>query len=240
MQNKLRDIFRFLDDNEITYFLLRPVDVLEGFNDIDLVIQKPVFRKLVKLLPTAPFEVRFKYSSKNETIILILDDIILDIQLHVAFYHYKSLVLYKNCPHSKVDFEDDRYFVTQNHQKEMFTFWTFRLFLDRRSVNDFSSLEKYRIRYQKNWAELMDSSVFKEWVAEVFKDTSEQATVLITTFFKNGMKDEDADLAAKIKQLTVAGNPWLRFKLMFDGLKYRILRRLGRYARTNDISRISL
>ncbi len=49
MRAKLEYIFSYLDNNAIQYFLLRPIDLNKHVEDIDLIIPKQDFMKLIKV-----------------------------------------------------------------------------------------------------------------------------------------------------------------------------------------------
>ena len=98
MRAKLEYIFSYLDNNAIQYFLLRPIDLNNHIEDIDLIIPKQDFMKLIKVLDKDSKKVHFKYSNANESIQLFVNDILLDItnkeiipQRFVTYYSKSSL-----------------------------------------------------------------------------------------------------------------------------------------------------
>ena len=104
MRAKLEYIFSYLDNNAIQYFLLRPIDLNNHVEDIDLIIPKQDFMKLVKVLDKDSKRVHFKYSNANESIQLFVNDILLDIKFNICFLPRKSLILNDSFPYCSVLF----------------------------------------------------------------------------------------------------------------------------------------
>ena len=75
MRKRILSIFDYLNENNISYFLLRPIDLNEAIMDIDLIIPKPEFYKLVDILDKTSFKVFFKYSPANTSIQLLIDEV---------------------------------------------------------------------------------------------------------------------------------------------------------------------
>mgnify|MGYP000852319682 CR=1 FL=1 len=107
MKNNLKNIFKFLDKNRIDYLLLRPIDFSKELTDIDLIINKLVFLRLLQLLEKSNFSVKCKYTNYRESIKLFVDHITLDIQHFVAFLPYKGLVIKENTLSAGIKIENN-------------------------------------------------------------------------------------------------------------------------------------
>ena len=125
MRDKLENIFSYLDDNSIQYFLLRPIDLNTRIKDIDLIIPRADFNQLLRLLHNDSKTVCIRYSNANESIRLFIDDLLLDIKFTICFLPRKSLIISHTVPYCSVVIKENRYFFPDVDDEILFTFWTY-------------------------------------------------------------------------------------------------------------------
>lgn len=235
----LTNLFHSLDKAEISYYLLRPLDLSKPLTDIDLVIPYPQIQLLTVTLQRNYTNVRFKYTAYNKTIRILADDLILDIQFYIAFLPRKSLILKKNPIYSSIIFIEDKKLILPDVKNEvLFTFWALRLFLDKDRPYDSGSFQNFKLLFQKNWEILLKSDYFNIWVFEIFGKKSAQALSDIITFFESGFNDDNGTLNRGLRKLVFTEKPFLIIKMMSDELKFRLLRVVGKYDKTYSINKL--
>ena len=183
MRDKLENIFSYLDDNSIQYFLLRPIDLNTRIKDIDLIIPRADFNQLLRLLHNDSKTVCIRYSNANESIRLFIDNLLLDIKFTICFLPRKSLIIHNSVPYCSVVIKKNRYVCPDTDDQILFTFWTYHLFLDKVHPGFSSTYEIYKIFYSKSWEQLINSNFFMKWTRLIFNYNSSQAIQIINSFF---------------------------------------------------------
>ncbi len=238
MRNKLLEILHFLERNNIPYYLLRPIDCLD-FSDVDLIIPKNAFCRLLNLLQKSSYKVYIKQTNANESIQLFINDVLLDIKFSVCFLPRKILVFKSKLEYSSYKIEKNQFLFPEVKDEVLFTFWTFHLFLDKDSPSSSSSFIEYKKRYHKKWDEMMTSSFFKSWLKNIFvNDVSiVLADKLLRVFFSEGM-NVNSRLGARLRSEVFKNRMHLIFSFYFSKYKFKLKRFLGIYRKQYSIEEI--
>lgn len=235
---KVHNVFELLENAGVKYFLLRPIDLKKEITDIDLVIPKEDFKKLVLFLKSKSSDSSFKFSPYNYTIKLFIGDLILDIQFFVAFLPRKSLILSKKPEYSSVShLKEYNLIVPEVNPETLFTLWTFRFLLDKEKATDSDSFETYKHLYKDSWRELSKSDYFSIWASEVFGSHVEDAKKLLFSFFEKDFNDQNGKTNIALQSLLFQERYFLKFKYMFDQMRFRLLRILGRYSKFHPLDK---
>ena len=236
MRKRILSIFDYLNENNISYFLLRPIDLNEAIMDIDLIIPKPEFYKLVDILDKTSFKVFFKYSPANTSIQLFIDEVLLDIKFHICFLPRKTLVFSKEkISFSNIRIEDNQYIYPNTDEEILFTLWSYHLFLDKEKVNQSTSFYIYKSRYIDNWSKLSQSTYFRNWTTIIFKQYNIRINEILTSFFNNNFCFSEDFSNKNIKDLAVKANN-LFIKFYIDKLRFQLLRKIGWFSKLRSIS----
>ena len=237
MRDKLVYIFNYLDDNSIKYFLLRPIDFTKKVEDIDLVISRNNFSRLLNVLTNDSKETYIKYSNAHESIQLFIDDVLLDIKFNMCFLPRKSLFFHKSIPTCSTIVKEDRYFYPDIDDDVLFTFWTYHLLLDKANSSLSSTYVIYLDNYSNSWEQMIGSKNFLEWTKLIFKGNSNKAIDLITSCFSNSMQGLNNFDNKKIQSLAIKSNKLL-FNFYFDKYYFKFLRLSGMIKKRRTIKEI--
>ena len=234
MRAKLEYIFSYLDNNAIQYFLLRPIDLNNHIEDIDLIIPKQDFMKLIKVLDKDSKKVHFKYSNANESIQLFVNDILLDIKFNICFLPRKSLILNDSFPYCSVVIKENRYIYPSIDEDILFTFWAYHLLLDKVDPSLSSTYVMFKNCFGSTWEALIKSNFFIKWTNLIFRENSAQALQLVALFFSNKTNIVNKINNKKLQKLAIKSNRLgLNFILINIILKYLgcqvLLKEKGRY-----------
>jgi len=220
---KLEYIFSYLDNNAIQYFLLRPIDLNNHVEDIDLIIPKQDFMKFIKVLDKNSKQVHFKYSNANESIQLFVNDILLDIKFNICFLPRKSLKLNDSFPYCSVVIKENKYIYPSIDEDILFTFWAYHLLLDKVDPSLSSTYIMFKNCFGSTWEALIKSNFFIKWTNLIFRENSAQALQLVALFFSNKTNLVNKINNKKLQKLAIKSNR-LWFKFYFD--KYYFKRSL--------------
>ncbi|MEQ9266217.1 MAG: hypothetical protein RLN81_13395 [Balneolaceae bacterium] len=239
ISEKVHNVFALLENSGVKYYLLRPIDLKKEITDIDLVIPREDFKKLLLFLKNKSSDIRFKFSPYNHTIKLFIDDLILDIQFFVAFLPRKSLILNKQPEYSTVShLKEHNLIVPEVSSETLFTLWTFRFLLDKEKVSDSDSFKIYKQLYEDSWHELSKSDYFSIWLSEIFGNQIEGAKKLIISFFENDFNDQNGKTNIALQSLLFQERHFLKLKYMFDQMRFRLLRVLGKYSKFHPLDKL--
>ena len=239
MRAKLEYIFSYLDNNAIQYFLLRPIDLNNHVEDIDLIIPKQDFMKLVKVLDEDSKKVHFKYSNANESIQLFVNDILLDIKFNICFLPRKSLILNDSFPYCSVVIKENRYIYPSIDENILFTFWAYHLLLDKEDPSLSSTYVMFKNCFGTTWEALIKSNFFIKWTNLIFRENSAQALQLVALFFNNKTNLVNKINNKKLQKLAIKSNR-LSFKFYFDKYYFKILRLSGFINRKRSLQEINI
>ena len=239
MRAKLEYIFSYLDNNAIQYFLLRPIDLTNDVEDIDLIIPKQDFMKLVKVLDKDSKKVYFKYSNANESIQLFVNDILLDIKFNICFLPRKSLILNDSFPYCSVVIKENRYIYPSIDEDILFTFWAYHLLLDKVDPSLSSTYIMFKNCFGTTWEALIKSKFFIKWTSLIFKENSFNALQLVELFFNNKPNLVNKMNNKKLQKLAIKSNK-LGFKFYFDKYYFKILRLSGFIKRKRTLQEINI
>ena len=237
MRDRLLNIFNYLDDNSIKYFLLRPIDFTKKVDDIDLVITRTEFSHLLNVLIKDSKKTHIKYSNARESIQLFIDNILLDIKFNMCFLPRKSLFFTKNIPSCNTIIKEDRYFFPNIDDEVLFTFWTYHLLLDKANSSLSSTYLIYLDNYSKRWEKMIESKNFIKWTKLIFKDNSIKAIDLISSYFTNNLTGLNYSDNKKIQSLAIKSNK-LILNFYFDKYYFKFLRLSGRIEKKRTIKEI--
>lgn len=237
MRDKLVYIFNYLDDNSIKYFLLRPIDFTKKVEDIDLVISRNNFSRLLNVLTNDSKETYIKYSNAHESIQLFIDDVLLDIKFNMCFLPRKSLFFHKSIPTCSTIVKEERYFYPDIADEVLFTFWTYHLLLDKANSSLSSTYVIYLDNYSNSWEQMIGSKNFLEWTKLIFKGNSNKAIDLIRSCFSNSMQGLNNFDNKKIQSLAIKSNKLL-FNFYFDKYYFKFLRLSGMIKKRRTIKEI--
>lgn len=236
---QVHNAFILLEKAGVRYYLLRPIDLKKEISDIDLVIPHKDFARLITFLKKENSDIRFKFSPYNYTIKLFIGDLILDIQFFVAFLPRKSFVLKKQPVYSSVTHIEEHNLVVPDTDPEiLFTLWTFRFLLDKEKASNSGSFEVYKQLYKESWHELSESDYFSDWASEVFRKQVENAKSLLINFFESDFDDRSGETNRVLQSLVLQERPFLRFKYVFDQVRFRFLRVLGKYSKFHSLDNL--
>lgn len=236
---RVHNAFELLENAGVKYYLLRPIDLKKEITDIDLVIPQEDFKKFILFLKNKSSDNRFKFSPYNHTIKLFIGDLILDIQFFVAFLPRKSLILSKQPEYSTVShLKEHNLIVPDVNSETLFTLWTFRFLLDKEKVSDSDSFKIYKQLYENSWHELTKSDCFSIWLSEIFGDQIEAAKKLIISFFENDFNDQNGKTNIALQALLFQDRHFLKLKYLFDQIRFRFLRVLGKYSKFHPIEKL--
>ena len=239
MRAKLEYIFSYLDNNAIQYFLLRPIDLNNHIEDIDLIIPKQDFMKLIKVLDKDSKKVHFKYSNANESIQLFVNDILLDIKFNICFLPRKSLILNDSFPYCSVVIKENRYIYPSIDEDILFTFWAYHLLLDKVDPSLSSTYVMFNNCFGSTWEALIKSNFFIKWTNLIFRANSAQALQLVALFFSNKTNIVNKINNKKLQKLAIKSNS-LGFKFYFDKYYFKILRLSGFIKRKRSLQEINI
>ena len=237
MRDRLLNIFNYLDDNSIKYFLLRPIDFTKKVDDIDLVITRTEFSHLLNVLIKDSKKTHIKYSNARESIQLFIDNILLDIKFNMCFLPRKSLFFTKNIPSCNTIIKEDRYFFPNIDDEVLFTFWTYHLLLDKANSSLSSTYLIYLDNYSKRWEKMIESKNFIKWTKLIFKDNSIKAIDLISSYFTNNLTGLNYSDNKKIQSLAIKSNK-LILNFYFDKYYFKFLRLSGMIEKKRTIKEI--
>lgn len=237
MINRVNRLFSFLDNHDIKYLLLRPIDFEKDFEDVDLIMPYRDLNKLLDLVPDSFQNIFLKYSNANGSIQLFLDNILLDIKFDICFLPRKSLIFKHDIPYGKVFIKDGRYLYPAIEEEVLFTFWTFHIFLDKKNPLNSSTYEMYKDLYFSTWEIFIISDFFLKWTKLIFHKNNSIAIKYINIFFKNDMKLLNKKDNKKIQNLAITSNK-LIIKFYFDKYYYKLLRISGSLNRRRSIMEI--
>jgi hypothetical protein len=237
MRDRLLNIFNYLDDNSIKYFLLRPIDFTKKVDDIDLVITRTEFSHLLNVLIKDSKKTHIKYSNARESIQLFIDNILLDIKFNMCFLPRKSLFFNKNIPSCTTIIKEDRYFFPNIDDEVLFTFWTYHLLLDKANSSLSSTYLIYLDNYSNRWKKMIESKNFIKWTKLIFKDNSIKAIDLISSYFTNNLTGLNYSDNKKIQSLAIKSNK-LILNFYFDKYYFKFLRLSGRIEKKRTIKEI--
>ena len=239
MIERVKSIFNFLDQQNINYLLLRPIDLNLGFNDIDLLVQKSEFKRLLIALEKSDFFVQYQLTNSNASIKIYVNGVVLDIQHNICFLPYKGIVIKKEAPFSSIRLEESQFVYPDVSDEVLFTFWTYRLFLDKEKVDASASYIIYKSKFEGQWKSLITTPFFKEWTVEIFTDENfREVLLLLTEFFSTGMEKSQKDYNTIFKGILFNSHTNLATSYFFDKLKFKILRRLGYYNKIRDFNKL--
>ena len=181
----------------------------------------------------------FKNTAYNETLRIYADQLILDIQFQLAFLPRKSFLSPAEIPFAPVIFKKDKNtFMPDVKPEILFTLWVLRLFLDKKRVSDSGSFLTFKELYSDKWEALFSSVYFKNFVAELFRNKMDEALALIAEFFRSGFDDNEGNTNSDLKSLLFQAQPKVNIKYLYDQLKFRILRVLGRFDKKYPLERL--
>jgi hypothetical protein len=230
VKNNLKNIFKFLDKNRIDYLLLRPIDFSKELTDIDLIINKLVFLRLLQLLEKSNFSVKCKYTNYRESIKLFVDHITLDIQHFVAFLPYKGLVIKENTLSAGIKIENNSMIYPAVKDEILFTFWLYRLLLCKGEIINETIPIVFKEKFSTNWENSLNSLFFKEWTGYICGEEKYNNILnLLTTFFENNMKSKTLNYNSLFTKFVFENHRGLKFNYAIQKLKFKTLRRLGLY-----------
>ena len=239
MKFKIMKIFNFLDKNNIKYLLLHPLDTSKELNDVDLVINKLEFIRLLKLIECSDFSVMCKYTNYRESIKLYVDDITLDIQHYIAFLPYKGLIIRKEYPNSTVDLENDFVIYPVINDEVLFTFWLYRLLLCKGKLSNEIIPDIFKNKFYNNWETLLRSSFFKEWSGYICGSKNyDHILNLLALFPKQTFLDESLDYNQIFIDLVFKKHRFLNIVYFLFKIKYKVFRRIGCYKNFVEIDKI--
>ncbi len=239
MRAKLEYIFSYLDNNAIQYFLLRPIDLNNHVEDIDLIIPKQDFMKFIKVLDKNSKQVHFKYSNANESIQLFVNDILLDIKFNICFLPRKSLKLNDSFPYCSVVIKENKYIYPSIDEDILFTFWAYHLLLDKVDPSLSSTYIMFKNCFGSTWEALIKSNFFIKWTNLIFRENSAQALQLVALFFSNKTNLVNKINNKKLQKLAIKSNR-LWFKFYFDKYYFKILRFSGFIKRKRSLQEINI
>ena len=237
MINRVNRLFSFLDNHDIKYLLLRPIDFEKDFEDVDLIMPYRDLNKLLDLVPDIFQNIFLKYSNANGSIQLFLDNILLDIKFDICFLPRKSLIFKHDIPYGKVLIREGRYLYPVVEDEVLFTFWTFHIFLDKKNPLKSSTYQMYKNLYFSSWEFFITSDYFIKWTEFIFHKNNSRAISYINLFFKNDMMLLNKNDNKKIQNLAIISNKII-LKFYFDKYYYKLLRISGSLKRRRSILEI--
>lgn len=230
MKQKIDEFFLLLDKNRIRYYLLRPINFSDTIKDIDFVLYKEDYSKLIGVLYNNNVKLKYKPPNANSSIQILADEVLLDIKFDICFLPRKSLVIRKKPPYASVKYISKNILVPNVSEEILFTFWTYHLFLDKDMPKESSTFEVYKNLYKKKWKNYLSSNFFDEWTILIFNEKkSKTIKQIFERYFIEGLKSDEVEINRKLKCLVLEEEMQLKLKYLFDKIKYGILRRLGRY-----------
>lgn len=219
--------------------MLRPVPEKTEITDIDLLISKTNLYSLVHYLVRHYSNITYRHSAYNSTIRIFVDRTILDIQFCVAFLPRKTLLLTKTWDPVSASFDGSvNAFIPDQRLDQFFTFWVFRLFLDKDRVDDSGSFALFQQMFHDSWKDHMNTETFRTWGAELFGEHFEQVKPLLSEFFSNGMSDKQGTLSHTFKQFVFDNHSTLSVKYRMDDIRFRIMRVLGLFTKNHPIEKL--
>lgn len=216
----------YLDNNDIQYFLLRPIDLDTIVEDIDLIIPKADFNKLLIILDEDSKDVYLRYSNANESIQLFIDELLLDVKFNICFLPRKTLVINDRPPYCSIIVKENRYIYPEIRDEVLFTFWTYHLLLDKKQPIFSSTYLMYNNYYKNNWEYLIDSDFFIKWTNLIFKKESKQAIRFVKLFFNHDMNLANRLDNKKIQRIAIYSNHLL-LNFYLDKYYFKLLRLFG-------------
>jgi len=230
MKEKVDIVFSLLDSNNISYYLLRPLDFRETIYDVDLIVLKEDYNTLKKVLSKEFGQLYYKPSNANESTQLLVDGLLLDIKFAICFLPRKSLVLSYDIPFSTVLYKTEYLLIPDIEEEKLFTFWTHHLLLDKKQPSDSSTFLVFKSLYTNKWKHLIETDYFEESLKKIYLLNSRcQAKQLILDFFNQGLKPNEKEINSALKKIVLRNRIGLQFKYIYDKLKFGIYRRLGKY-----------
>ncbi len=237
MRTKVRQMFSLLDENNIRYYLLRPIDLDDEIKDLDIIVPKEDLGKLSDMLLLAYKKLLYRKSHANASIQILANDILLDIKFSMCFLPGKSLVLSDKLMFTGVKEIRKNILSPDIPQEVLFTFWTFHLFLDKVYPEQSSTFLIYKELFKEDWKSLIYTDFFKNWSKILFKKQFANAINEIESYFENDMILKEQTTNSSLKKLLFKSRPFLRSRYLFDRIKFALYRRLGIYGNYKQITK---
>ncbi len=220
--------FKRLDDWDIPFYLLRPINLKIDEKDVDIIISKPNVKRLADKLNEMSINAKVTTSVAEHSIGIIVDgDLLLDIKTRICFLPCK-FYSFKNAPPYtgiKVD-ENDLVFPDVPDEK-LFTFWIMHFFLDKKHPSLSGSYDVFCEKYADNYAEMLSSDFFQKWLQIVFKRKKADAEYIFKLFCKNDFQTT-LELTRFTKELILKRNVRTFVTFYLEKVKYAIIRRTKR------------
>jgi hypothetical protein len=239
MNDNIDELIMLLADRDIRYFLLRPVDLENTVMDLDLIVPEEDLGKLKKVLLAEYGSILYRKSRARQSIQIIANEIILDIKFKVCFLPEKSLVLSTAITYPGVKKVNRQLLIPDCPSEELFTFWTYHLFLDKNKPEASTTYGIYREFYADQWVVCLRSNFFKRWSEIIFKNGSEEALHILETGFNNGMDFSEKRMNRPLRKLLFKQRPALWLAYVYDRIKFAIFRRTGIHGNYEEIRKVA-
>lgn len=220
-------MFGLMDDAGTRYYLLRPIHLNEEVKDIDIVVPEEDVNDLVNHIMALGLNATFTRSMAENSIAIVINDIMIDIKTKVCFFSSKFYAFDKEPPFCSVKELEGGILVPDVSWDRLFTFWSLHLFLDKKNPKDSASYHLFEQYYSKNWPLMLNSRYCREWFTMVWGGYLDQATDQMRGFMSNEFSHDDSDNEF-LKDLVLSRNLRTHLAYYIEKMKYGIIRRTKR------------
>jgi len=178
--------FKKLDEWDIDYYLLRPINLNDKVENIDLIISKLDVKKLTVHLQSMNIDASISNSKgKNKVGILLSREILLTIKTKVCFFKSSFHSFRTPPPYSSFKVSKSGIVYPKVRDEQLFTFWILHLFLDNQHVSLCSSYSDFCVKFENSALENLRSTYCKNWIQKVFGKNHLEALFVLEQFCKN-------------------------------------------------------
>jgi hypothetical protein len=238
-RQEIIDLFKLFDSHQIKYYLLRPLDLITKVKDIDLVVPKDEFIRLIKVLSNHGYELYLRPPNANESVQLKANGILLDIKFCLSFLPNKTLLLDAPLEYSSVKFYNESVIVPKVLDITLFTYWTFHLLLDKSDPRHSSTYLLYKSFYSETWSDLIQAEEFNEFLKMISQSQYDNARKVVFRFFENGMFLSDHKKLGELAVVIIKRSWLLKMAYWRDKIKYGIHRRIKQFNTFKKIGKVA-
>ncbi len=217
--------FKRLEEWDIPYYLLRPLDLKKDEKDVDIIVSKANVQRLAQRLKELNFHAEVTTSVAEYSVGIIVDnDLLLDIKTRICFLPSKFYSFKNPPPYSGIKIESDGIIYPEVSPEKLFTFWILHFFLDKKHPSLSGSYDIFCQKYAKNALQMLQSEFCQIWLHRVFKRKKDDAEYVLHQFCENNFQTT-TELARYTKELILRRNLSTFITFYLEKIKYAIIRR---------------
>lgn len=224
--SKIEEIFDLFDQNQIKYFLLRPIELEKQIEDIDIVMARPDVNSLMSILEKKSIRFQYKKMPANESINIIVFGYILDIKYKIGFLPRKYYIAQTQPPSTGIVKKENVIFADSDPYI-LLTYWIYHLILDKEDPQHSSTYHIFLPFFNQHFQNLKNNLFFNDFTEELFKAKHKtQALEYINHWAKN---TDRKPINEQLLKLFIRANTKLKWSILIDKIRIKSLILLGYY-----------